>query len=55
MAEVRHDEGTGTMQVHGVYWREDRGAWAARYKINCKLVRKLFGPDSVDRQNVKDL
>jgi hypothetical protein len=38
-------------EVHGVYWREERDAWAARYKINGKLVRKVFGPNATDRQN----
>jgi site-specific recombinase XerD len=44
-------KGPEPQQVHGVYWREDREAWAARYKINGKLVRKVFGPDPVDRQS----
>ena len=49
MANVRE-----TGDVHGVYWREDRQAWAARYKINGKLVRKVFGPADLDRQNAVD-
>ena len=36
-------------QVQGVYWREDRTAWAARFKVNGKLVRKVFGPNPEDR------
>lgn len=37
-------------QVQGVYWREDRNAWAARFKVDGKLVRKVFGPYPEDRQ-----
>jgi len=36
-------------EVQGVYWREDRNAWAARFKVNGKLIRKVFGPNSEDR------
>ena len=47
-------KGPERRQVHGVYWREDREAWAARYKINGKLIRKVFGPNPVDRQGAID-
>lgn len=36
--------------VSGVFWREDRQAWAARYKVNGKLVRKVFGSTPRDRK-----
>lgn len=42
-------KGPKPQDVHGVYWRDDREAWAARYKINGKLVRKIFGPNPEDR------
>jgi len=37
-------------KVRGVYWREDRNAWAAQFRVNSKLVRKVFGPNPEDRQ-----
>lgn len=43
-------KGPRPQQVQGVYWREDREAWAARYKVNGKLVRKVFGPNPEDRK-----
>lgn len=41
--------GRKAKDVNGVYWREDRHAWAARYKVNGKLVRKVFGTTAKDR------
>lgn len=43
-------KGPRPKQVRGVYWREDRNAWAARYKVNGQPVRKVFGPYPEDRQ-----
>lgn len=43
--------GAKPQRVNGVYWREDRDAWAARYKVGGKLVRKVFGPTPKDRQD----
>lgn len=41
--------GRKAQDVGGVYWRDDRQAWAARYKVAGKLVRKVFGPTPKDR------
>jgi integrase len=43
-------KGPAPKQVSGVYWREDREAWAARFKVDGKLVRKVFGPHPEDRK-----
>lgn len=43
-------KGPKPQQVQGVYWRDDREVWAARYKVNGKLVRKVFGPNPEDRK-----
>ena len=42
--------GPKPQKIRGVYWREDRNAWAAQYRANGKLVRKVFGPKPEDRQ-----
>jgi hypothetical protein len=38
-------------ELPGCIWRDDLQAWAAGYKISGKSGRKVFGADSVDRQN----
>lgn len=43
-------KGPKPKRVSGVYWRDDRGGWAARYKVNGKLVRKVFGPNPEDHK-----
>ena len=34
--------GPKPQKIRGVYWREDRKAWAAQYRANGKLVRKVW-------------
>jgi hypothetical protein len=36
--------GPKPQEVQGVYWREDREVWAARYRNKGQLVRKVLDP-----------
>lgn len=46
--------GVKPQKSRGLYWRDDRNAWAAQFRVNGKLIRKVFGPKPEDRRRAID-